>query len=410
MFMRNQSPAAGFILVTLFIDVLGIGLIIPVLPNLVTSFEGGSVSAAAGTLGLLLGLYAAMQFLFAPVLGSLSDRFGRRPVLLASLLGAGLDYVLLAWAPTLAWFFVGRVVAGITGASFSTASAYLADVTPPEERAHSFGLIGAAFGVGFIAGPALGGLLGHLGLRVPFMVAAGLALLNWLYGLMILPESLPREQRRAFNWGRANPAGSLLALRKYPVVLGLTGTVFLFNLAHNAIYGTWVLYMGYRYQWTVGQVGLSLAIIGVMGAIVQGGLVRVLVPKLGERKLLVAGLAVCALNFVGYGLATQGWMIYLILVLGSIGAIANPAMQALMSKHVPPNEQGALQGSLSSLASLAGILGPPVFTGIFGYFIGPTTPYALPGAAFFLGAVLILMGLGLALWNFRKTDLGIPDP
>ncbi len=400
--MRNRAPAIGFILVTLFVDVLGIGLIIPVLPKLVETFKEGNVSAAAGTLGLLFSLYSLMQFLCAPVLGSLSDRFGRRPVLLGSLFGAGLDYLLLAWAPSLSWFWLGRLVAGITGASFSTAIAYVADVSPPEKRAQSFGLIGAAFGFGFIAGPAVGGLLGDISLRLPFLAAAGLALLNWCYGLFVLPESLSDEHRRPFSWARANPVGSLLALKTYPVVLGLTGTLFLANLAQNSLQSTWVLYTGYRYQWTATQTGVSLAVVGLMAALVQGGLVRVIVPKLGERKALIVGLSIGAANMLGYGLATKGWMIYVILVVGSIGAIGGPAVQALISRSVPPNEQGSVQGALSSLASLAGIMGPPVATTLFGYFIGSTAPWRVPGAAFFLASLLLLAGLGMALWSFRR--------
>ncbi len=400
--MNFRTPATGFVLVTLFIDMFGLGLIIPVMPKLVEQYQGGQVSAAADTLGLLMALFSLMQFVFAPILGSLSDRFGRRPVLLISLLGTGLDYLLLAWAPSLAWFYVGRVIAGISSASFSTAGAYIADISPPEKRAHGFGLMGAAFGFGFIAGPALGGLLGSMGLRVPFIAAACLALINWLYGLLILPESLPRNQRRPFEWSRANPIGSLLALQKYPVVLGLTATLFLVNLAYHVLHSTWVLYTGYRYQWAPFQVGMSLAVIGLMATVVQGGLVRVIVPKLGERRALVVGLLINATNFFAYGLATQGWMIYAILVVGSLGAISGPAAQALISRNVPLNEQGAVQGALTGLSSLAGIIGPPIFTTMFGYFISPRAPFLLPGAALYFGSLLMLSGLVLAVLSFRK--------
>jgi DHA1 family tetracycline resistance protein-like MFS transporter len=401
--VKPRTPAIGFILVTLFLDVLGIGLIIPVLPKLIESFRGGNVSAAAGTLGALVALYSLMQFLFAPVLGSLSDRFGRRPVLLASLLGSGLDYLLLAWAPSLSWFFLGRIVAGITGASFSTASAYIADVSPPEKRAQNFGLIGAAFGLGFIAGPALGGLLGDRGLRLPFVVAAGLTLLNWLYGLLVLPESLGAGQRRAFSWARANPIGSLVALRAHPLVLGLAGALFLVQLAQNGVHSTWVLYTGYRYEWTAGQVGASLAVVGLMAAVVQGGLTRTIVPRIGERRALVFGLIVGTFTQIGYGLATQGWMIYAILAVGSIGAVSGPAVQALISRSVAANEQGAVQGALASIGSVAGVLGPPAATGLFGYFIGPRAPWHMPGAAFFFGALLMASSLVLAGLAFRRN-------
>lgn len=402
--MTRRPPAIPFILVTLFLDILGIGLIIPILPRLIEELSGGNVSSASSTFGLLAALYSLMQFLFAPVLGSLSDRFGRRPVILASLLGSGLDYLLLAFAPTLGWFYLGRIIAGITGASITAASAYIADVSPPEKRAQSFGLIGAAFGLGFIAGPALGGLLGHVGLRVPFLVAAALTLLNWLYGMFVLPESLKPEHRRAFSWGRANPIGSLVALQKHPVVLGLAGTFFLLHLAQTAVHSTWVLYTGYRYHWTVAQTGVSLAIVGVMAALVQGGLVRVVVPKLGERRAIAIGLLIGVFTMAGYGFATEGWMIYTILAVGSLGGISGPAAQGLISKNVAVDEQGAVQGALSSLGSVAGIIGPPVASNLFGYFISPKAPFALPGAAFFLGSFFILCALLLALRSFRRSS------
>jgi DHA1 family tetracycline resistance protein-like MFS transporter len=400
--MPPRKPALGFIFVTLALDILGIGLIIPILPRLIESFEGGSVTAASLTFGLLASLYSLMQFLCAPVLGSLSDRFGRRPVILASLFGSGLDYFLLAFAPNLAWFFVGRIISGVTGANFAAATAYIADISPPEKRAANFGLIGAAFGLGFIAGPALGGLLGNVGLRVPFMVAGGLTLLNWLYGWLVLPESLGTANRRAFCWLRANPIGSLLDLRRYPMVFGLTGTFFLVNLAHQALPSTWVLYTGYRYHWTVGQTGASLAIVGLMAAIVQGGLTRFIVPHLGEEKAATLGLSIAALSYVGYGLATQGWMIYAILIAGSFGGITGPAIQGLISRGVGANEQGGVQGSLTSLASVAGIIGPPIATGLFGHFIGSTAAIHLPGVAFFFSSVLVMAAMLLALRSFRK--------
>jgi len=400
--MPSRTPALGFIFVTLFLDVLGIGLIIPVLPKLIESFEGGDVSAASHTVGVLAALYSLMQFLFAPVLGNLSDRYGRRPVILGSLLGSGLDYMLLAWAPSLSWFFLGRVISGITGASFTAASAYIADVSPPEKRAANFGLIGAAFGLGFIAGPAIGGLLGNAGLRLPFLVAAGVTLLNWLYGLFILPESLKPENRRRFDWARANPLGSLMALKRYALVLGLSTTFFLIHTAQNMLHATWVLYTGYRYGWTPGEVGISLAIVGVMAALVQGLLARRLIPALGEPRSLVAGLAISATAMVGYGWAPHGWLIYVILVFGSLGGIAGPAAQGLISRTVAANEQGAVQGALSSLGSVAGILGPPLGAGVFGWFIGERAPCHLPGAAFFLASGMMLTALALARRTLRR--------
>lgn len=401
--MTRRTPAIAFILVTLFLDILGIGLIVPILPRLIEELSGGNVASASTTFGLLASLYSLMQFLFAPILGSLSDRYGRRPVILGSLLGSGLDYLVLAMAPTLGWFYLGRIVAGVTGANITAATAYIADVSPPEKRAQSFGLIGATFGLGFICGPALGGVLGGVGLRMPFYAAAALALLNWCYGLWVLPESLGVANRRAFRWARANPVGSLTALRRHPVVFGLTGTFFLLHLAHAAVHSTWVLYTKYRYEWTVTETGVSLAIVGVMAALVQGGLVRFVVPRLGERRAIATGLAVGVLTMAGYGVASEGWMIYPILVFGSLGGITGPAVQALISKNVEANEQGAVQGALSSLGSVAGIIGPLVATTLFGYFIGSRAPMVVPGAPFYAGALLLIGALVLARRAFRLT-------
>lgn len=401
-----RKPALGFIFVTLALDIVGIGLIIPILPKLIEELSGGKTAAASHIVGWLMTLYALMQFLFAPVLGSLSDRFGRRSVILVSLFGSGLDYLLLAFAPTLPWFFLGRILAGITGANITAANAYIADVSPPEKRAANYGLVGAAFGLGFVAGPALGGWLGeHFSLRTPFFVTAGITLLNWLYGLFVLPESLPREQRRAFDWKRANPIGSFVALRRHPELLGLTETYFLLSVAHQVFPSTWVLYTGYRYGWTPKEVGLSLAAVGVMAAIVQGGLARRIIPALGERRSIIVGLANATIFFVAYGLATQGWMIYALITVGSFGAIAMPALQSLVSKSVPLNEQGAVQGGLSSLGSLAGILGPLIATGVFGHFIRESANPRIPGAAFFTASLLLFGALLLALRAFNKSPI-----
>lgn len=401
--MSARKPALGFIFITLLLDILGVGLIIPILPKLIEELSDGNVSAASHAFGWLAALYSMMQFICAPVLGSLSDRFGRRPVILGSLLGSGFDYLLLALAPTLPWFFLGRIIAGITGANITAANAYIADVSPPEKRAANFGLVGAAFGLGFIIGPAMGGWLGHYGLRVPFYAAAGLTFLNWFYGLFVLPESLPRDQRRAFDWKRANPVGSFVALRRHPELFGLTETYFLIGLAHQVFPATWVLYTSYRYHWTSGEVGLSLALVGVMAAIVQGVLAGRIIPKLGERRAIIVGLTNATVFLTAYGLATQGWIIYVLLVIGSFGGIAMPALQALVSRCVPLNEQGAVQGALSSLGSLAGIFGPLLATGLFGYFISDRVPVRVPGAAFFASALLIFAALLLALRAFRRT-------
>lgn len=409
-FVPRRKPAILFIFITLVLDIIGIGLIVPILPKLVETFEGGDVVAASHAYGALAALYSLMQFVFAPLLGSLSDRFGRRPVILLSLFGAGIDYFLLAFAPNLAWFFVGRIVSGITGANIAAASAYIADVSPPEKRAANFGLIGAAFGIGFIAGPALGGLLGDISLKLPFYVAGGLTLLNWLYGWLILPESLAPENRRAFSWKRSNPVGSLLALREHPIAFGLAGTHFLINLAHQALPSTWVLYTGYRYGWNPKQVGVSLAIVGLMAGLVQGGLTRFVVKKLGERKAAALGMTISVMSFIGYGLATQGWMIYVVLIAGSIGFVTAPAVQGLISRNVGADEQGGVQGALASLASIAGIIGPPLATGLFAHFISEKSRIELPGAAFFFSALLVFCGLLLALRSFQKNGDKTPAP
>ena len=399
--MQKRQPALGFIFVTLVLDILGIGLLIPIVPKLIESFAG-DISSASSTSAWLSASFALMKFVFAPILGSLSDKLGRRPVILASLLGSGLDYLLLAFAPNLGWFFIGRIISGITGASFSAATAYIADVSPPEKRAQNFGLIGAAFGLGFILGPLLGGLLSSYGLRVPFFVAAGLTLLNWLYGYFVLPESLKPQNRREFSWARANPIGSLLGLGRYPVVLGLVGSIFLANLAQNALQNTWVFYTGFRYNWNARDVGISLAVVGLTAAIVQGGLVRQIVPRLGERRSIVFGLAVGAISFLLYGLATQGWMIYAILVFGAIGGIGGPATQGLISRSVAPNEQGALQGSLSSLTSVVNLIGPLIFNNLFAFFTRKDANPQIPGIAFYVSSGLLLGALAIAVAAFRN--------
>ncbi len=401
--MPPRKPALIFIFITLFLDVLGIGLVVPILPKLVESLAGGGVDRASYLYGWLVGLYALMQFLFAPVLGNLSDRFGRRPVILLSLLGSGLDYFLLAWAPTLPWFFLGRLVSGISGANFSAAAAYIADVSPPERRAANFGLIGAAFGLGFIFGPALGGWLGHYGLRVPFVAAGILTLANFLYGLLILPESLKPENRRPFHLRRANPIGALLELRRHRLVLGLSVSYFFSSIAHQVYPSIWVLYTGYRYGWGTKQTGLSLALVGLMAAIVQGGLARHLIPRLGERRAALAGFAIMAVALVGYGLAPQGWMVYILIVFGSLSGLAVPAVQGMISRSVGDNEQGGIQGSLTGLQSVAGAIGPPLATAIFGFFIGDKAPAIVPGAPFFFSSALVVVAAFLAARSFRMN-------
>jgi DHA1 family tetracycline resistance protein-like MFS transporter len=401
--MAEKGKAAlGFIFITVLIDVIGLGIIIPVMPELIAKLIKGDISTAASWGGILGAVYASMQFLFAPVLGNLSDRYGRRPVLLASLLGFGLDYLLLAFAPTIWWLFVGRVVAGITGASFTTASAYIADISTPEKRAQNFGMIGAAFGLGFIVGPLIGGILGQYGTRVPFYAAAFLSLANFLYGYFILPESLPAEKRRAFDWKRANPMGSLKHLRKYPAVSGLILSLVLIYIAGHAVMSTWSFYGFEKFKWTKAIVGYSLAFVGVMVALVQGLFIRKIIPKLGQEKSLYTGLAMYSIGMLLYAFASQGWMMFAFTVVYCLGGIAGPALQGIISAHVPSNEQGELQGALTSLMSLTSVFGPLLMSNLFYFFTHKSAPVYFPGAPFLLGAILMMISTIFAYRSLIK--------
>jgi DHA1 family tetracycline resistance protein-like MFS transporter len=351
----------------------------------------------------MLAAFGAMQFLFSPLIGNLSDRFGRRPILLASLFGFALDYMLLFFAPTIAWLFVGRIIAGIMGASFTTASAYIADITPPEKRAQSFGIIGVAFGLGFILGPALGGVLSKVGPRAPFAAAAILTLLNWLYGFFILPESLPAEQRRKFEWKRANPLGTLKFLLRYKVILGLVLSIVLLYLASHAIQSTWGFYTEFKFGWNGFDIGLSLAFVGILIASVQGGLIRYIIPKLGERRSVYTGVTLHAIGLLLLGFATESWMMYVFLIPYCLGGIAGPALQSIMSSQVPPNEQGELQGSLTSLISITSVLGPLSMNGLFYYFSEPNPIHHFPGAAMVAGAVLMIISALTARISLKKN-------
>jgi DHA1 family tetracycline resistance protein-like MFS transporter len=399
----RRVPALGFIVVTLLIDVMGLGIIIPVMPKLITELTGGTMSDAARWGGWMTFSYAFMQFICAPIMGGLSDRFGRRPVLLASLFGFGLDYVFMALAPSIGWLFLSRSIAGMMGASFTTASAYIADVSPPEKRAQNFGLIGAAFGVGFIIGPLLGGLLGSVGSRLPFVVSAALTLVNWLYGLLVLPESLKPENRRAFDWKRANPIGSLAHLRRYPVMAGLVASLVLVYIAAHAVQSNWSYYTMERFHWSEEMVGISLSVVGVGAALVQGGLIRVLIPRLGQRRSVYIGLGLYSVAFVLYALSTRGWMIFAVTAVYCLGGIAGPAIQGLISTQVPANQQGELQGALTSLMSLTSILGPPLMTNTFAWFTSSRAPVYFPGAALMLGGLLTMVSALLARNSLRRT-------
>ncbi len=414
-----RRPALGFIFLTLVLDVLGFGLLIPVGPRLVESLlhggTGGTEAEAAPYVAALQSTFYAMSFLFAPALGVLSDRFGRRPIILIALLGSGIDYFAMALAPNLTWLFITRLINGLSGGSFSVASAYVADVTPPEKRAVGFGLIGAAFGMGFVIGPVVGGILGQHDIRWPFWAAGGLTLLNWLYGCFVLPESLSMSLRTPFHWTRANPVGAYTALGRYPLVLGMAAALFFLNLAQFALHATWALSMQYRFAWQPFQIGLSLMIVGLGAAIVQGGLTRRIVPLLGERRSLMCGLAFGVLAYVGYGAATESWMIYAVIAAASLGAISQPAGQALITKEVQPSEQGSVQGALASLNSLAGIIGPLVGGATFSYFIRdpspfPHSPIPLAGANFYVSAILAAIGWLAAAWAIRRGTAKASTP
>jgi DHA1 family tetracycline resistance protein-like MFS transporter len=386
------------VLAVVYIDMLGIGLAYPILPKLIEQFERGDVSRASFIFGILAGAYALMQFLLAPALGALSDRYGRRPIILLSLLGMGINYVLLGFAPNLIWLAAGRLISGAMGASFSTANAYLADITPPEKRAQSFGLIGAAFGFGFITGPILGGMLGAIDLHLPFLAAAVLSFIDLLFTFFVLPESLDDAHRKPFSFARANPIGALRELGRYGEVAGLMTVYVLAMFANRVAEMTWVLFSSYRFHWGPFETGLSLAGVGVMFVVGQGFLVRIVVPRLGERRAILMGLFVSAILTAAYGVIPQGWMVYPIMALGVFGwVIGQPATMGMMSKSVPVNEQGLLQGAVASLTSLTSIIGPPIWTGLFGYFVSPAAPIIIPGAAFFVAAAVFLLALGIAL-------------
>ncbi|MFT4022724.1 MAG: TCR/Tet family MFS transporter [Flavihumibacter sp.] len=399
----SRKAALGFIFITLLVDVTGLGIIIPVVPKLLEGLIHGNISDASRYSGWLGFAYAITQFVFAPVIGNLSDQYGRRPVLLLSLLGFGVDYLFLAFAPTIGLLFVGRVIAGMFGASFTTAAAYIADISTPQNRAQNFGMIGAAFGLGFIIGPVLGGLLGDYGARVPFIAAAVLSLLNALYGFFVLPESLPPEHRRAFDWKRANPLGSLLQLKKYPAIAGLIATLILVYVSAHAVQSTWTFFNIYKFKWDERLMGYSLGFVGLMVAIVQGGLIRYIIPRLGNERSVYTGLLFYSAGFALYGLATQSWMMFAFTMVYSMGGIAGPALQGIISSAVPANEQGELQGALTSLMSVTSIIGPPFMSNLFSYFTSARAPVQFPGAPFIAAALMVLLGSWLA---YRSLHAG----
>jgi len=401
--MNAPSPANAprraafiFVFITVVLDMLALGMIVPVLPQLVVSFVGGDTARGATFYGMFATIWALMQFVAAPVLGALSDRFGRRKVILLSNFGLGFDYILMALAPTLSWLFVGRLISGITAASVPTAGAYIADVTLPEKRAAAFGMLGAAFGIGFVLGPAAGGMLGAIDPRLPFWVAAGLSLTNAMYGLFVLPESLPKERRAAFEWKRANPLGSLRLLRSHPELLGLAGVSFFSSLAHEALPSTFVLYASYRYGWDPRTVGFVMAGVGISSGAVQGGMVGRIVKRFGERRALIAGLVFGAVSFAMFGLAPSGVLFCVGIPVMALWGMSGPAAQGLMTRRVAATEQGRLQGANSSLRSLAGLIAPALFTLTFAHSIAEGAAVQLPGAPFLLAAGVLVGATVLA--------------
>jgi DHA1 family tetracycline resistance protein-like MFS transporter len=396
----TRLPRQGafiFVFITVVLDMVALGVTVPVLPKLIVQFQGGDVPSAAVINGYFAALWAAMQFIFAPLLGALSDRFGRRPVILLSIFGLGLDYLLMALAPNLSWLLIGRILSGITSSSYPTASAYIADVTTPAERAAKFGMLGAAFGIGFVIGPAVGGLLGAIDLRLPFWVAGALCLINAAYGFFVLPESLPREKRSRVNWRKANPVGSLILLRSHPELFALAGATFVMALAHEALPNMFVLYTEYRYHWDITTVSMVLAVVGICSGIVQGGLVGPVVKRFGERQSMSYGLICGVTGFAFLGLAAVGPLFVVGIPFIALWGLASPAMQSLMSQRVGADEQGRLQGAIGSIRGIVGMIGPLLMSGIFNMTAGKTAAIEAPGTVYLFAAALLVLTLLIAL-------------
>ncbi len=405
--MTSRAPgrhALLFILITIFIDTLGFGIIIPVLPKLIAQLGNTSISEAAAYGGALMFVFALMHFIFAPVMGSLADRFGRRPVLLLSLATLSVDYLIMGFATGLGWLFLGRLLAGASAATFATANAYIADITPEQDRAAKFGLIGAAWGLGFVAGPAIGGLLGELGPRVPFFAAAALAMINVGYGLLVLPETLPPDKRRPFRFSRANPIGAFAALRRYPLVVALFGALALYFMAHDVNPSTWTYYVIHKFQWSEGQVGLALAAVGLSSALVSGTLVGPIVARLGEARAAYLGFLLAGLSFFGYAFATEGWMLFPCIAVGAFMGLVMPSLRAVMSRAVPDDQQGELQGAISSLMGLTAIFSPLIMTQVFRAFATESAPLYFPGASFFLAGCLMMLALIVVASSLKRVE------
>ncbi|MBT0549544.1 TCR/Tet family MFS transporter [Riemerella anatipestifer] len=399
----HKSAAISFIFITLLIDITGWGIIIPVVPKLIEELISGDISLASKYGGWLSFAYAVMQFIFAPILGNLSDQFGRRPIILFSLLGFSANFFLQAWAPSILWLFIGRLLSGITGASITTASAYIADISTEQDRSKNFGVIGAAFGLGFIIGPVLGGVLGHYGARIPFLAAGILCLVNFLYGFFILPESLSKEHRRKFNWKRANPIGSLLQLRKYPELYKLILAWFLVYIASHAVQTNWAYFGIYRFGWSEKTVGISLGVMGGLTALVQGVILRKVNPKIGNERSIFYGIGMYSLGMLLFSFAGNSWMMFAILGIYCFGGIAGPSLQSVISTKVSASEQGDLQGALTSIISLTSIIGPPLMTNIFYYFTHNDAPFKFAGAPFFVGFILMSISTYIVYHGFYKN-------
>ena len=400
--MDRKKSSLGFIFITILIDCIGFGIIIPVLPNLIKELSGKPLAVASEYGGLMLVAYAIAQFIFAPVVGGLSDKYGRRPILLISLFGLGIDYIFLSFAPTIAWLFIGRIIAGITGASFTTAMAYIADISTPEKKAQNFGMVGVAFGLGFIVGPMIGGLFSNMGLRVPFMISAGLALLNWLYGYFILPESLAKDKRREFSWQRANPVGSMVNAAKYPAIIGLVLALLLLYIASHSVQSNWGFYVMEKFKWDSSMIGYSLSVVGVAIAIVQGGLIRIIIPKIGNKNAIILGFILYIIGFLCFAFSPNGLMMMIFILPYCLAGIGNPSMQSIISNQVPENAQGEIQGIVTSMQSLGAILGPFAMAYIFAHFINRDNGLYFPGAPFIFSAILTLIGFFIAIRALRK--------
>lgn len=399
---NNRSAGVFFILVTILFDCIGFGIIIPIMPDLIQELTGSSLSKASEYGGIMLTVYSLMMFVCSPILGSLSDKVGRRPVLLLSLFGMAIDYFFLSFAHTITLLFIGRIIAGMCGASITTASAYIADVSTPEKRAQNFGLIGAAFGLGFIIGPVIGGVFGEMGTRIPFMIAGGLSLLNWLYGYFILPESLKKENRRPFEWKRANPIGAFFQLKRYPTLIGLLAALLILYIAAQSTQTVWAYYTKEKFDWNKTWVGYSLGFVGLTVAIVQGGLIRIIIPKIGQKKSIMLGLMLYVLGFVLFAFASKGWMMFAFMIPYALAGITGPAMQGIISTQVKPDEQGELQGIMTGFMSLASIIGPTLMSYLFAHFTSTKNSIYFPGAPFIMGALLTCVSIVICYQTLKK--------